>query len=72
MFPNTFEAWGFILGSCFISFMIGQWLRRRRKKVKTHDVYVEGLKRRVLAETLAQKKKANKKKTGKLKKKPVI
>jgi hypothetical protein len=68
MFPNTFEAWGFILGSCFISFMIGQWLRRRRKKVKTHDDYVEGLKRRVLAETLAQKKKAKVKKTGRLKK----
>jgi hypothetical protein len=68
MFPNTVEAWVLILGSCFISFMIGQWLRRRRKKVKTHDDYVEGLKRRVLAETLAQKKKAKGKKTGRLKK----
>ena len=62
MLPNTFEAWVFILGSCFISFLIGRWLKKRRNKVKTHDDYVEGLKRRVLAESRVQKKKAKRKK----------
>ena len=62
MLPNTFEAWVFILGTCFISFMIGQWLKKRRNKVKTHDDYVDGLKRHILAEDLAQTKKGKKKK----------
>jgi uncharacterized membrane protein YjdF len=61
MLPNTLEAWVFILVTCSISFLIGQWLKKRRNKVKTHDDYVDGLKRRILAETLEQKKKAKKK-----------
>jgi len=62
MFPNTSEAWIFILVTCSISFLIGRWIRKRRNKVKTHDDYVDGLKRMIVAEeTLAQKKKAKKK-----------
>jgi uncharacterized membrane protein YjdF len=67
MLPNTFEAWIFILVTCSISFLIGQWLKKRRNKVKTHDDYVDGLKRRILAESLDQKKKANRKKIKKIK-----
>jgi hypothetical protein len=69
MLPNTFEAWVFILGTCFISFFVGRWLKKRRNKVKTHDDYVEGLKRRILAENIAQAKKGNKKKQKKQKNK---
>jgi uncharacterized membrane protein YjdF len=57
MLPNTFEAWVFILVTCFISFLIGQWFKKRRNKVKTHNDYVDGLKKRILAENLAQNKK---------------
>jgi hypothetical protein len=62
MLPNTFEAWVFILVTCSVSFLIGQWLRKRRNKVKIHDDYVNGLKKRILAESLEQKKKGKKKK----------
>ena len=62
MLPTTFEAWVFILVTCSISFLIGRWLRKRRNKVKTHDDYVDGLKRHVLAESRAQTKTGKKKK----------
>jgi hypothetical protein len=62
LLPNTFEAWVFILGTFLLSFLIGRWLRKRRNKVKTHDDYVAGLKRRILAESRAQAKKSKKKK----------
>jgi hypothetical protein len=65
MLPTTFEAWVFILVTCSISFLIGQWLRKRRNKIKTHDDYINGLKRSVLAETRAQTKKVKKKKAHK-------
>ena len=72
MLPNTFEAWVFIIVTCTISFLIGQWLRRRRKKTKTGDDYVEALKSRILAEKLEQGKKINKKKLGRNKKRTAV
>jgi hypothetical protein len=62
MLPNTFEAWIFIIVTCSTSFLIGRWLKKRRNKAKTNDEYVEGLKRRILAENLAQAKNGKKKK----------
>ena len=61
MFPHTSEAWIFIAVACAIGFIIGQWIKARKKKVKTNDDYVNGLKKRILAETRAQTKKAKKK-----------
>lgn len=61
MLPDNLEAWVFILIACFIGFVIGKWLKTRRNKVKTNSEYANGLKRRILADTLGPKKKANKK-----------
>ena len=70
MFPHTSEAWIFIAVACAIGFIIGQWIKARKKKVKTNDDYVNGLKKRILAETRAQTKKAKKKNRKASKKKP--
>jgi hypothetical protein len=67
MFPDSTAAWIFILVTCFTSFMVGQWLRSRRKKERTHDEYIDGLKRRALAETRDQTKKGKKTKKKKMK-----
>jgi hypothetical protein len=61
MLPNNLEAWIFVFVACFIGFLIGQWLKARRNKVKTNDEYVNGLKRRVLTENLVQTKKSKRK-----------
>ena len=61
MFPHTTEAWIFITVACVIGFIVGQWIKARKKKVKTNDDYVNGLKKRILAETRAQAKKGKKK-----------
>ena len=70
MFPHTTEAWIFIAVACVIGFIIGQWLKARKKKVKTNDDYVNGLKKRILAETRAQAKEGKKKNKKASKKKP--
>jgi uncharacterized membrane protein YjdF len=62
MLPKNLESWIFILVACFIGFVIGQWLKSRRNKVEKNNEYVNGLRRRILADTLAQTKKAKKKK----------
>ncbi len=61
MFFNTPESWIFLSVTCFIGFLIGLWIKARRKKTMTNDDYVNGLKKRILAESLAQKKKSKKK-----------
>jgi hypothetical protein len=67
MFPDSTAAWIFILVTCFTSFLVGQWLRSRRKKDRTQDEYVDGLRRRVLAEAHEQAKKGKKTKKKKMK-----
>jgi uncharacterized membrane protein YjdF len=62
MLPKNLESWIFILVACFIGFVVGQWLKSRRNKVEKNNEYVNGLRRRILADTLAQTKKAKKKK----------
>jgi hypothetical protein len=64
MLPNNLEAWVFILIACFIGFVIGQRLKTRKNKVKTNDEYLNGLKRRILADTRDQTKKTRKKNRG--------
>ncbi|TRZ54522.1 hypothetical protein D4S03_00060 [bacterium] len=61
MFPTNIESWVFVSIACLIGFAIGQWLKIRRKKTKTNSDYVDGLKKRILAETRGQKKKTKKK-----------
>ena len=61
MLPNNIESWIFISVACFIGFVVGQWLKARRNKVNKNNEYVNGLKRRILAETRGQTKKARKK-----------
>jgi uncharacterized membrane protein YjdF len=61
MLPKNLEAWVFILVACVIGFVIGQWLKARRNKVNKNNEYVNGLKRRMLADTLGRTKKARKK-----------
>jgi uncharacterized membrane-anchored protein YhcB (DUF1043 family) len=60
MFPGTSESWVFISIACVIGFVIGQLIKIRRKKTMTNSDYVNGLKKRVLAEALAQTKKVKK------------
>jgi uncharacterized membrane protein YjdF len=57
MFPTKPEAWIFISVACVIGFVIGQWLKHRRNKGDKNAVYVDGLKKRILAEQQAQTKK---------------
>lgn len=65
MFPDSTAAWIFIVVTCVTSFLVGQWLRSRRKKDRTQDEYVDGLRRRVLAEAHEQTKKGKKTKKKK-------
>jgi hypothetical protein len=62
MLPNNPESWIFIFVACLIGFVIGQWLKARRKKAEKNNEYLNSLKRMALADTLAQTKKAEKKK----------
>lgn len=55
------ESWIFLGVTCVAGFLIGRLIKARREKTMTHDDYVHGLKRRIQAETLAQKKKQSKK-----------
>jgi hypothetical protein len=61
MLPNNLGAWVFVLVSCLIGFVIGQWLKARRNKVEKNNEYLNSLKRMALAETRGQTKKAGKK-----------
>lgn len=68
MFPHMSDSWLIILIACAIGFVIGQWIKARRKRADKNNDYVDGLKKRILAET-ADRKKKNKKKTRKANKK---
>lgn len=68
MFPNISGSWFIILIACVIGFVIGQWIKTRRNKDEKNNEYVNGLKKRLLAEKLVQTKK-NKKKTRRANKK---
>lgn len=61
MFPSTSGAWLIILIASVIGFIIGQWLKNRRNRVEKNNEYVNGLKKRILAEKLVQTKKDKKK-----------
>lgn len=32
MIPNTLEAWSWLLIACVVGFVMGQWMKARRKK----------------------------------------
>jgi uncharacterized membrane protein YjdF len=64
MFPHLSDSWLIILIACFLGFLIGQWIKARRNRVVKDSDYVNGLKKRLLAEQSFQTKK-NKKKTRK-------
>jgi uncharacterized membrane protein YjdF len=64
MFPHLSDSWLIILIACFLGFLIGQWIKARRNRVVKDSDYVNGLKKRLLAEQSLQTKK-NKKKTRK-------
>lgn len=68
MFPHMSGSWLIILIACVIGFVIGQWIKTRRNKDEKNNEYINGLKKRLLAENLAQTKK-NKKKTRRANKK---
>ena len=68
MFPHMSDSWLIILIACVIGFVIGQWIKTSRNKDEKNNDYVNGLKKRLLAETADQKKK-NKKKTRRANKK---
>jgi uncharacterized membrane protein YjdF len=61
MFPSTSGSWLIILIACVIGFVIGQWIKTRRNKVEKNNEYVNGLKKRILAEKLVQTKRDKKK-----------
>lgn len=68
MFPHMSDSWLIILIACVIGFVIGQWIKARRNKDEKNNDYVNGLKKRLLAEGLGRTKK-NKKKTRRANKK---
>ena len=68
MFPHMSDSWLIILVACVVGFVIGQWIKSRRNKDEKNNEYINGLKKRLLAENLAQTKK-NKKKTRRANKK---
>ncbi len=61
MFPNASGSWVILLIACVIGFVIGRWINTRRNKDKTNDEYVNGLKKRILAEKRVPIKKDKKK-----------
>jgi uncharacterized membrane protein YjdF len=61
MFPHMSGSWLIILIACVIGFVIGQWIKSRRNKDEKNNKYIDGLKKRILAEQHAQKKKTKKK-----------
>jgi uncharacterized membrane protein YjdF len=61
MFPHMSGSWLIILIACVIGFVIGQWIKSRRNKDEKNNKYIDGLKKRILAEQTAQKKKTKKK-----------
>jgi uncharacterized membrane protein YjdF len=68
MFPHMSGSWLIIVIACVIGFVIGQWIKSRRNKDEKNNEYINGLKKRLLAENLAKTKK-NKKKTRRANKK---
>jgi hypothetical protein len=61
MFPHLSDSWLIILIACFLGFVIGQWIKARRNRVVKDSDYVNGLKKRLLAEQSVQTKKSKKK-----------
>jgi uncharacterized membrane-anchored protein YhcB (DUF1043 family) len=61
MLSMTLESWVYLLLACVIGFMIGHWIKSQKNKTEMNNKYVNGLKRRILAETPVQTKKAKKK-----------
>jgi len=61
MFPHISDSWLIILIACVIGFVIGQWIKTRRNRVEKNNDYVDGLKKRLLAEKPVQTRKAKKK-----------
>jgi uncharacterized membrane protein YjdF len=62
------DSWLIILIACAFGFVIGQWIKSRRNKDEKNIDYINGLKKRILAEELGRTKK-NKKKTRRANKK---
>jgi hypothetical protein len=61
MFPHLSDSWLIILVACAIGFLIGQWIKSRRNRAEKNNDYVNGLKKRLLAEKPVQTKKGKKK-----------
>jgi len=60
MFIDRPESWFIILISCVLGFIIGQWIKSRRNKADKNTAYLNGLKRRIMAEQDARTKKGKK------------
>ena len=67
MFPHMSDSWLIILIACVIGFMIGRLIEKRRNKDEKNNDYVNGLKKRLLAETADQKKRIKRKPEGPIK-----
>ena len=61
MFPHLSDSWLIILIACVFGFLFGQWIRTSRNRAMKDSDYVDGLKRRLLAEQSVQAKKGRKK-----------
>lgn len=61
MFPNSPESWLILLIACAAGFVIGQWINKRRRAADKDSIYIEGLKKHLLAEQRAAAKKGGKK-----------
>ena len=61
MLPGTPGSWLVLLAACAVGFAIGQWIKKRRREADKDHLYIEGLKKRLLAEQRAIDKREKKK-----------
>ncbi len=61
MFPVTSGSWLILLAACAVGFAIGQWMKKRRSEADKDNLYIAGLKKRLLAEQQAMDKKGKRK-----------
>jgi len=67
LIPSTPESWIFLLLACVIGFVMGQWIKARRKKRDAHEEAAENIRKGLAYADKAAKKGKAKKRSRKVK-----